>query len=136
MRAKPISFSILTVVLTAGALFASPAAYADAPTSSSTAAGASSTAASPAVVEPDKGGPAAACGRLSLNARLHSAACNKHLISTKSILDRCAKLAIAAGFVAAGSVAVATTPLDWPGVALTGTFTVAGTEVFCQADWI
>jgi hypothetical protein len=89
-----------------------------------------------AAVTPFKGGPAGACSMMKLNDRLHTKMCNPRLLGDSGISARCAKMAAAAGFVAAGSVAVATTPLDWPGVFLTGTFTWGSTVVFCQADWL
>lgn len=91
-----------------------------------------------AVAEPAsaKGGPAAACGRMKVQKRLKLKMCNPRLASKPLFTAKCKKMATASGLIAAGAVAVATTPLDWPGVITTGSFTSAGTLYFCEAGWL
>jgi hypothetical protein len=49
------------------------------------------------------------------------------------VVSKCQKAAVGAGLIAAGGVAITTTPLDWPGIISLGAFTYAGTEIWCQA---
>jgi hypothetical protein len=127
----------MRLISIASALTLSAIVFVGGITASSASTSDPAATATPAIqVTPDKGGPAAACHMMTLNQRLHATECNPHLDKDPAISARCAKMAVATGMIAAGSVAVATTPLDWPGVVLTGSFTVAGTLIFCEADWL
>jgi hypothetical protein len=92
--------------------------------------------AAPTVMHPNKGGVGGACSMMSVGARLRSAMCNPSLITNTTLQSKCVKMAAASGFISGVAVAVTTTPLDWPGVTITGAVTFGGTYVFCEVGWL